>query len=59
VPFGLLKREDVPSEGTEGHGVFRDPAKGIAWASSGGAAVLLMNDLYPQFARLGQFLPAR
>jgi hypothetical protein len=39
--------------------VFRDPARGIAWASSGGAAVLLMNDFYPQFVRLGQFLADR
>jgi hypothetical protein len=36
--------------------VFRDPATGIAWASTGGAAVLLMNDFYPQFVRLGQFV---
>jgi hypothetical protein len=39
--------------------VSRDPAKGIAWTSSGGAAVLLMNDLYPQLVRLGQFLADR
>jgi hypothetical protein len=39
--------------------VHQDPARGIAWASSGGAAVLLMNDFYPQFVRLGQFLADR
>ena len=39
--------------------VSRDPARGIAWASSGGAAVLLMNDFYPQFVRLGRFLADR
>jgi hypothetical protein len=36
-----------------------DPSRGIAWASSGGAAVLLMNDFYPQFVRLGQFFADR
>jgi len=39
--------------------VFRNPARGIAWASSGGAAVLLMNELYPQMVRLGQLLADR
>jgi hypothetical protein len=39
--------------------MFRDPARAIAWASSGGAAVLLMNDFYPQLVRLGQFLANR
>jgi hypothetical protein len=39
--------------------VSADPAKALAYTSGAGAAILLLDDLYPDFGRLGQHLAER
>ena len=39
--------------------VHYEPSKAVAYVANAGAAILLMDDLYPQFARLGRLLAER